>query len=248
MRLACKPMLLAALATATTTPAATSALAQTEPLTHDQAPRLIVQQEVHASADTACTAVTPSPAPVPGPSSTSGGCRIHVVGQGIERYAHLQAGGASFIIDSCNVEFDMRLDAAGEGYISHPEWTKPTGLCFWKSCGQVDSLGEGRAQSIFLREVEATPAEQITMLLCFRNFDDSGVDSHCEVTLPVTQAAVHTYRFTAADVSGHGAAFPHCELGGGPPGGGAPAVFNVEAPLQTTNEGQLEQRVEIRHS
>jgi hypothetical protein len=52
------------------------------------------------------------------------------------------------------------------------------------------------------------------------------------------QPSLHRYRFTAADVSGHGTAFTHCEL---------TCMFDEEAVLATTGENRAEQRVEVRH-
>ena len=54
-----------------------------------------------------------------------------------------------------------------------------------------------------------------------------------------SQATLHRYRLTANDVSGHGAAFPHCEIDG---------VLDTEAVLGMTNEGQTDQSVEITHN
>ncbi|HYI99594.1 MAG TPA: hypothetical protein VEX36_07970 [Thermoleophilaceae bacterium] len=243
MRIARKLTLLAMLAIAATALAAPSAFAQTEPELHNQAPRLIVAQEVHAANDIACPAVTPSPPPNPGPLVTVGGCRGHFSAPNVVLSAHLSAGGTEVVVSTCNVEFDIRLDSAGEGYIAHQEFTQGTaGTCTRRACGQVTPpTSEGRAYTVYLQEAETAgqgPREEAVVLFCTEALDGTGA-GHCEITVPMNQTATHRYQFNAVDRSGHGAIFPHCELTG---------LFTEEATLGTTGEGQLEQRVEIRHT
>jgi hypothetical protein len=237
MNFAHKLTLLATFAVSAAALAVPTALAQTEPLLHNQTPQLIAQQEVHGANDIACPAVTPTPAPNPSPTVTSGGCRMHFSGPSTSLSAHLSAGGTEVTISMCDVEFDVRLDSAAEGYISHQEFTG--GSCFRRACGQVTPpTSEGRAYSFFVRETEPEPAERATALFCTEALDGSG-PTHCEVTLPASAPVRHEVRLTAADVSGHGTVFPHCEMTG---------TFDTEATLGTSGEGQLEQRLEIRHS
>jgi hypothetical protein len=245
MCIARKLTLLAMLAIAATALAAPSAFAQVEPLAHNQTPLLIVQQEVHGAVDANCPLVTPSPPPVPGPLVTAGGCRSHASAPNVELFAHLSAGGTEVLISTCDVEFDIRIDAAGEGYLSHQEFTQGTaGVCTRRPCGQTaPPTSEGRAYSFFLRETEPAPTERGTVLFCTEAIDGTGA-SHCEITVPVTEPTPHAYRFTAADASGHGAIFPHCELGSA----ASPDLFNTEAALGTTGEAQAEQELEIRHN
>jgi hypothetical protein len=243
MRIARKLTLLAMLAIAATALAAPSAFAQFEPELHNQTPRIIVQQEVHAGTDLACPIVTPTPPPALSPLVTAGGCRSHYSAPNVALSAHLTAGGTEVVVSTCNVEFDIRLDAAGEGYIAHQEFTQGTvGTCTKRACAQpTPPTGEGRAYTVYLQETEVAgqgPREAAVALFCTENLDGTGL-AHCEVTVPLAQTATHRYQFNAADVSGHGTAFPHCELTG---------LFTEEATLGTTGEGQLEQRVEIRHT
>ncbi|HYI99553.1 MAG TPA: hypothetical protein VEX36_07760 [Thermoleophilaceae bacterium] len=242
MRIARKLTLLAMLAIAATALAAPSAFAQTEPELHNQTPRLLAAQEVHAGADIACPAVTPTPPPNPGPLVTAGGCRQHYSALNVVLSAHLSAGGTEVVVSTCNVEFDIRIDAAAEGYIAHQEFTQGTeGTCTRRACGQVTPpTSEGRAYTIYGQETEVAgqgPREAMVALFCTEDLVNP-VASHCEVTVPFTQTATHRYQFLANDVSGHGTAFPHCELTG---------TFSQET-LGTTGEGQTEQNVEIRHN
>jgi hypothetical protein len=245
MCIARKSMLLAMLAIAATAMAAPSAFAQTEPLAHNQTPLLIVQQEVHGAVDANCPLVTPSPPPNPGPLVTAGGCRSHISAPNLEWSAHLSAGGTEVLISSCNVEMDLRVDAAGEGYLSHQEFTQgTTGTCTRRACGQTaPPTSEGRAYSFFMRETEPAPTERATILLCMENLDGTA-PAHCEFTVPVTEPTPHAYAFPVADASGHGAIFPRCEFGSA----ASPDVFATEAALGTTGEAQAEQEIEIRHN
>jgi hypothetical protein len=231
MRIARK---LAMLAIAVMALAAPTALAQIEPELHNQTPRLIVAQEVHAGADLACPAVVPTPPAVVSPTVTSGGCRVHVASVGnVPLVAHLSAGGSEVQVSTCQVEFDIRIDAEGEGWITHQEFSGPLEFCTRQPCG-VTAAQEGRAYSFHMSEVEP-PArtENAQVLFCT---EPIGVTqpSHCEVTFPLSQTSTHRYSFVGNDVSGHGTAFPHCELTG---------TFNVETTLGTSGEGQLEQQI-----
>ena len=241
MRIARKLTLLAILALAATALAVPSAFGQeTEPELHNQAPRLIAAQEVHAAADAACPAVVPTPPVAVSPTVTSGGCRLHVASVGgVALSAHLSAGGTEVVVQVCSIEFDIRIDAAAEGWISHQEFTGGA-ECTKRACGQVTPpTSEGRAYSFHMAEVEP-PArtENAVILLCTENLDGTQ-PAHCEVTFPISQPTTHRYRFASSDASGHGAFFPHCELS---------ATFDVEAALGMTGEAQTEQNVEIRHT
>ena len=241
MRFARKLTLLAMVAMAATALTAPSGFAQeTEPELHNQAPRLIAAQEVHAAADAACPAVVPTPPVAVSPTVTSGGCRVHVASVGVVPLtAHLSAGGTEVVVSDCTIEFDLRIDAAAEGWMSHQEYTGGAG-CTRQACGQpTPPTGEGRAWSFHMAEVEP-PArtERFTFLFCTEPIGQSS-PSHCEITFAVNQPSTHRYRFVAADASGHGTFFPHCEYS---------ATFEVEAALGTTGEAQAEQNIEIRHT
>lgn len=240
MLIARRLTLLAMLAIAATALAVPPTSAQTEPELHNQAPRLIAAQEVHGAADVACPAVVPTPPVAVSPTTTSGGCRLHVASTGTAVFsAHLSAGGTEVVVGftHCTWEFDVRIDAATEGWITHQELTGGA-ACSKRACGTV-APSEGRAYAFHLQEVEP-PArtESAVILLCTENLDGTS-PGHCEVTLPLSQPTVHRYRFLASDTSGHGAAFPHCEFTG---------TFDVEAALGVTGEAQTEQNIEIRHT
>jgi hypothetical protein len=228
--------MLAIAALALTAPAA---LAQTEPLFHHMAPLITVKQEVHQAPDTNCPLATPVPPPVPGPPVTAGGCRLHMTAPSVVTSTHLAAGGAEVIVSTCGWEFDVRIDAVGEGYVAHHELTGPVATCTRRACGQVvPPTSEGRAWSMYVREAETEPRERMVLLYCLENRADGSAAAHCEVTLPLSQPSLHRYRLNAVDASGHGTAFPHCELDG---------TFDVEAALGVTGEAQAEQNVEIAH-
>lgn len=241
MRRAQKVAMLATVAIAAAT---STAVAQPqEGAVHNQSPRLVTAQEVHAAGDTACPSVVPSPPPVVSPTATAGGCRLHFTGSNLTLTAHLSAGGTEVLMMTCDIEFDLRLDSAGEGWISHLELTPgTTGSCTRKACGQTTPpTSEGRAWQIYLQETEVAgvgPRETAFVVLCTEALDGTGL-SHCHHTIPVSQPAHHRYRLTLDDLSGHGSIFPHCEHTG---------TLDSEAALGTTGEGQLEQNVEIRHN
>jgi hypothetical protein len=230
--------LLAMLAIAASALATPSAFAQNEPLPHNQTPRLIVNQEVHAAADTFCPLVTPSPAPVPGPTTTGGGCRIHVTGSDIEFWG-ATPGGAEPLYWQCDMEFVMRLDAAAEGYMSHLELTPGSlGQCTLKPCrNPALPASEDRAWSVSLRDAEASP-EAITFLICIVYQDQP---LHCEHTLPFVRTGQHRYAFNAPFVtSPHGgSSILPCRLRG---------AFSIETVSEVTGEAEAEQLPEIRHS
>ena len=71
MRTARKLTLLAMLAIAATALTAPTTFAQVEPELHNQTPRIIVQQEVHAATDVACPTVTPTPPPAVSPEAAA---------------------------------------------------------------------------------------------------------------------------------------------------------------------------------
>jgi hypothetical protein len=242
MHHALRPIQLFVLAIATMALAAPAALAQTEPLTHSSSPRLIAKQEVHGAPDFNCTLVGPSPPPPLSPIVTVGGCRVHTAAPSVVVTSHLNAGGVEVGVSTCAWEFDMRVDSTGEGYLAHHELTGPLATCTQRACGQTaPPTSEGRAWSMFMEETEVAglgPRESLVMLFCLENRADGANPSHCEARIPITHPVLHRYRFTAVDVSGHGPAFPHCEIS---------ATFDAEAALEVTGEAQAEQRMEIAH-
>ena len=248
MRIARKLTLLAMLAIAAAALAAPSAFAQTsaEPEAHNQTPRLIVQQEVHAANDVNCALVTPSPPAVPPalpPTTAGGGCRTHVASVGTVPLSQHDALGNEAVISNCTVEFDLRIDVAGEGYVTHQEFTGDPTACTTKPCGQVTPpTSEGRIWSFFTFESEvagSTARERAILLFCIEPAG-GGPASHCEVTVPFTQPATHRYRFTATDAGCHAAAgAAHSEVTG---------TFDVEAVPGISGENLAEQNIEIRHT
>lgn len=234
----------AAIVAAVTVSVAPMAFAQPqEQALHNQTPRLLATQEVHAVNDVACPVVTPTPPPLPSPLVTAGGCRLHFSGPNVSLSAHLSAGGAEVLVSTCDIEFDLRLDAAGEGWISHQELTQGTvGSCTRRARGQVTPpTSEGRAWQIYLQEIEVAgvgPRENALIIFCTKTLDGTNL-VHCPTIIPFSQPVQHRYRITAADVSSLGSFFPNCEHTG---------TFDSEAMLGTTGEGQLEQNVEVRHT
>jgi hypothetical protein len=235
---------LAAPVAAVTVSVAPMAVAQPqEQALHNQTPRLLAAQEVHAANDVTCPVVTPTPPPLPSPLVTAGGCRMHFSGLNVTLSAHLSAGGTEVLVSTCDTEFDLRLDAAGEGWISHQELTQGTvGSCTRRACGQAaPPTSEGRAWQIYLQEIEVPavgPRENALIIFCTEALDGTNL-VHCPTIIPFSQPVRHRYRITAADVSSIGSFFPNCEHTG---------TFDGEAVLATTGEGQLEQNVEIRHT
>jgi hypothetical protein len=242
MRLARKTMLLAMLALAASALASPSVFGHnTEPLLHNQTPRLIVQQEVHAANDVACPAVLPTPAPNPSPLVTSGGCRFHISGLSINFSEHTSAGAES-IITTCNIEADARIDAAGEGYLTHQELTQGVlGTCTRRACAQpTPPTGEGRAWSFYMQETEPAPRERMVILFCLETLTTPTSIIHCEFTLPIAQTTTHMYEFVTNDLAGHNAPnFPRCEITG---------ILRTEEPAGLTGENQARQNIEIRHT
>lgn len=242
MRMARKLSLLAVLILAATALASPSAFAvDTEPELHNQTPRLLVQQEVHAASDVACPAALPSPPPTPSPTVTSGGCRLHLASNGpVALSNHWPVGGVEILAGSCNMEFDVRVDSAGEGWVTHQELTagSPNPGCGLRACGQVDpATSEGRAFSFYMRETEPAPRELATFLMCF---DNGGTPAHCEYTLQVSQPTVHRYAVTAIDIAPHGGWTPPCPEWNG--------SLLTEAGGALSGEAQAYQNVEIRHT
>jgi hypothetical protein len=234
-----KLALLAIVALSATALASPSTFGQeTEPELHNQTPKLLVQQEVHAAGDVSCPAALPNPAPVPSPTVTSGGCRLHMVSEGpIALWNHGGVGGVEIFAGGCNMEFDVRIDSAGEGWLSHQELTDEDDLgpCWFRVCGQVDPpTDEGRAFSFHLFEGEPAPREHATILFCFND----GV--HCEYTFTVSQTATHRYAFTIVDQREHGTS-PLLECGEWS------GRFVTEAGGPLSGEGAVYQNVEIRH-
>jgi hypothetical protein len=219
---------------------APSAAGQFEPLLHNQAPQLLVDNEISGQ-DPACPEdITPTPAPNPGPFVTTGGCILHVVSvqpAGMNQVVHINGVPAS--ISTCGVEFDVRIDKLGEGYATHHEFTGSAEVCTQKPCGQPAPGGEGRAWSFFMRELGSEPRERLVILMCTEHINGMGGPRHCELTMPVSATSLHRYRLSAVDLAGHGSVSPRCELNG---------TFDVETTTGTTPEGLTEQNVEIRHN
>lgn len=235
MRTARKLTLLAALAVAATALAAPSALAQ---LTHNQTPRLIVQQETHTASDVSCPAVLPSPPPNPPPLTTSGGCRVHLASAGNITFVGHTMGGMEVVDDICSLEANMRIDVDGEGYLTHQELTGAG--CDLRACEQLEPpTDEGRAWSFYMREMEPPQRTEVMVLrLCVSTLMLPG-QIHYEFTLPLSQTSVHRYRIAASDTREHSPIINITELTGN---------IDVEATLGTTGEDQAEQNVEIRHT
>ena len=241
MCIARKLTLLAMLAIAAAAFATPTAFAQIEPITHNQSPSLIGQEEVHAANDVDCPLVTPSPPPAMPPPLANGGCRVHMATAGtIDISIHDPSGGIEMLVSRCSYEFDMRIDAAGEGYFTHQELTGAS--CGRKACGQVTPpTSEGRIWPFFLQESEvagSTVRERLTFLLCTDRIVGVSAPAHCEIVVPMTQPTTHRYRFEAVDVAGHGHQATRCEWDG---------VFEVEATPGVSGEALAEQGVEIRH-
>lgn len=230
MTIAYKLAVLAVLAIAATAP---GAFAQTEPLVHNQTPELTVTAE---PTGVPCPAVTPSPAPNPGPMTTAGGCRIHVTGNSILLTVHVF--GIESTDATCSTELDGRIDASGEGYVTHVELVQaPQGSCTRRPCGASTQTPEGRAWSAYGRET-APGVRAVTVLYCLWPLNGT-TTTHCEITIPFAEPTNHRIQGVANDTPCHGFTGFRGEHTG---------TWNIESTLGTTGEGQLEQHVEINHT
>lgn len=207
----------------------------TEPELHDQASDLQVRAEPDGSL---CAAVTPAASTNPSPTLTAGGCRIHVTGNEIRVSVHLSAA-QEMDVSVCDVEFDVRVDSAGEGWVVHQEFTDDTpGSCTRQPCASNPPDAEAKAWGLHMRETGSVgPRELATMLLCLA--DQAGGQSHCEIDLIVLETSNHRY----AVLGGPGChqpanTFPRTEITG---------RVDTEAVLGTTGESQTEQQIEINH-
>jgi hypothetical protein len=241
MRIARKLMLLALTALAAMALAAPSAFAQgpeTEPLAVPASTDLSVTAE---PAGTACSAVTPATPPVSGVFTTAGGCVVHGGGNNIVLSGHLF--GIESTDSTCTVEFDLRTDGSGRGYLAHQEFTTgTTGTCTRKPCDQAtftSPQSEGRPWRGYASESQTgAPEETIRVLFCVEDRDaDGGNRRHCNVVVPFTETANHRYPFTANDVNASGT--PRCEING---------TFTTEATqVSPSGEGQNRTQVEVNH-
>lgn len=245
MLTALKRVLLAALALAATTAMTPSAIAQSEPLPHSQIPGVAVFQEV-AGSDPFCPAVTPAWPPLgTGSFATSGGCRVHMSSLGFQITAHVF--GIESTDSTCNIEFNMRIDGGGEGYLSHFELTQGSqGTCTRRACSQTEGGSppptgqtEGRPWSFYIHEDEPGQ-EALTALMCIQPRNDpAGARTHCEVTLPITHLTLHRMRLTSNDKACHGT--------GGFRGEVTIDLFGELGP-DLSGENQAEQSVELLHT
>jgi hypothetical protein len=243
MRLVRKMVLLAMMAIAAAAVATPSASGQTEPLVHTQDPHLETRSE---PGGILCPAVTPAPpAPAtPEVFTTGGGCRLHVTGTSIVLTAHIF--GIESTDSSCNVEFDMRVDAQGEGYLSHIELTQgATGTCTRRACHQTEAgtppptgQSEGRPWGFYTREV-SPGAINLTMLFCLEpRGNPHGAELHCHIVLPLTETANHHYRLVGTDTPAACTDGLRAELTG---------TFEAEEPpFNSSSEGAYSE-VEINH-
>jgi hypothetical protein len=215
---------------------APSALAQ---FPHNQTPRLIVKQEIHATSDMNCPAVTPNPAPDPLPVVTTGGCRVHIVSSPPSTLIlslHTMAGAES-VIANCVFEASMRIDVDGEGYLSHQELTGAG--CMARACGQVNPpTGEGRAWPFYMREGDTAPKENVFVLLCTETLAGANPVT-CEFTIPLSQPLIHRYRIQASHAAEHAPMLTTCKISGN---------FTTEAGGPLSGEAQAYQNVEIQHN
>lgn len=234
---------IAAAMAAVTSPAS----AQTEPMAHDQdTGGVSVMQEVPGT-DPLCPAVTPTAPPAtPEVFTSAGGCRLHVTGTGILMTAHVF--GIEMADASCSIEFDMRVDAGGEGWLSHQELTQgATGTCRHRACHQSEpgappptGQTEGRPWGFY--SDETGPGQEASRaLLCIEPRGQPNNElTHCEIVLPLSQPQLHRYQLTATDSSCNAIpGFPvRWELTG---------TLAVEATPGVSGEGLSEQNVEIVH-
>jgi hypothetical protein len=241
MRLARKLVLLATMAMAAMALAAPSAFAQSEPLAHHAVPDIQVRAE---PAGTLCPAVTINATR----TVAAGGCIVHGSGPNIVLVAHVF--GVESVQSTCNVEFDLRIDADGEGFLTHQELTQGTqGVCTRRPCGSLPAGTEGRPWEVSGRETgTVAPREILTALFCVETLNSDGTHSsptHCEVDVPMTEPTNHRYTFTTpgaptgGGAEGHGPAGFRCEVSG---------VFSTEATQPSpTGEGGTRTQVEVNH-
>lgn len=235
-----KLTLLATAAIVATAVAAPSALGQ-EPLAHLQSPDLQVRTE---PSSILCPLVLPSPAPTPGPISTTGGCVVHIAAPNLVLLAHVF--GIESVDMTCNFETDARLDGSAEGYLTHVELTQGTlGTCTRRPCG-ADFSPEGRAWSAYGFEDPLSIGDGgiLRVLLCLWRTDNT-TNTHCEIPLSFYESSNHRYRFTTSSQQGgsggtacHGVAGFRGELVG---------TFNTETFPATTQEGSQEHHIEVNH-
>ena len=208
-----KLVMLAMMAVAATALAAPSAFAASasqhdgasfEPELPHTAPELQIREE---TSNFLCPAVTPAAGTVPSPHIASGGCKGHVRGNAIRFVGHLSTG-AEFVVFTCDIEFEVRIDSTGQGWITHQELTDVTPLsCPRHPCPELPEPiepAETKAWGISLREVgPVAPSATATLLLCLSQRDDEhGPQLHCELEVPFTEteagvATNHRYHFNA---------------------------------------------------
>jgi hypothetical protein len=254
MRQVRKLLLLAVMAMAAMALAAPSAFAQitteTEPPAVPASTGLTITAE---PAGTACTAVSPATPPATGNFTTSGGCVVHGGGQNIQLIGH--PFGIPVIDSTCNVEFDLRTDGQGRGYLVHQEFTQGTqGTCSRRPCNQpipappaeeppVTNQGEGRPWRGYARET-AVDTTEISVLFCVENRHSATTRTnvrHCGVNIPFVESPTHRYTFTANDVAGTtNASGIRCEVNG---------VFTTESTqVSPSGENQTRTQVEVAHT
>ena len=193
-----------------------------------------------ARKEMACSAVSPGTPPATGTFATAGGCVLHKGGNNIVISGHLF--GIESVDGTCSVEFDLRTDGSGRGYVPHQEFTQgATGTCPRKPCDQASFAApqsEGRPWRGYAFESQTgAPEERITVLFCIEDRDaDGGNRRHCNITVPFTETTNRRYTFTANDVSGSGT--PRCEVTG---------TFTTEATQLISGEGQPRTQLEINH-
>ena len=213
MRTARKFVLLVVMAMAATALATPSAFAASasqhdsrsvEPQLPHTAPELQIREE---PTSILCPAVAPAANTVPSPTVTTGGCRAHIRGNAIRLIAHI-GGAVEVQVSNCTVEFELRVDSTGRGWITHQELTDfVAGSCTRHPCPQLpepDEPAEAKAWGFSLRETgPVVPRETATVLLCQSSRDaEHGAQAHCEVEIPFTETSGgvptnHRYHFSA---------------------------------------------------